>query len=136
MSRNCHVRDFVLSAEVLVLPNTMTSQPTKQKLWGGRFTGKTDPLYAGIEALLLTFTDMILACYRMHAFNQSLKYDRRMHAADIQGSIAYAKALTLIGILTKEEETKIIDGLTVVGTEWNHGVVRCLSALMAFIHGL
>jgi hypothetical protein len=23
----------------------MTDQPTKQKLWGGRFTGKTDPLY-------------------------------------------------------------------------------------------
>lgn len=24
---------------------TMTDAPTKQKLWGGRFTGKTDPLY-------------------------------------------------------------------------------------------
>ena len=23
----------------------MTDAPTKQKLWGGRFTGKTDPLY-------------------------------------------------------------------------------------------
>lgn len=22
----------------------MAAQPTKQKLWGGRFTGKTDPL--------------------------------------------------------------------------------------------
>lgn len=23
----------------------MADMPTKQKLWGGRFTGKTDPLY-------------------------------------------------------------------------------------------
>ncbi|KAJ7774708.1 argininosuccinate lyase [Mycena metata] len=81
-----------------------SQQPTKQKLWGGRFTGKTDPL--------------------MHAFNQSLKYDQRMHAADIKGSIAYAKSLTLVGILTKEEETKITEGLTVVGKEWQDGVFQ------------
>ncbi|KAJ7905380.1 argininosuccinate lyase [Mycena olivaceomarginata] len=79
-------------------------QPTKQKLWGGRFTGKTDPL--------------------MHAFNQSLRYDQRMHAADIKGSIAYAKSLTLVGILTKEEETKITVGLTAVGKEWQDGVFQ------------
>jgi len=79
----------------------MSEQPTKQKLWGGRFTGKTDPL--------------------MHAFNQSLKYDQRMHAADIRGSIAYAKSLTLVGILTKQEEEKIVAGLSVVGKEWQDG---------------
>lgn len=79
----------------------MAGNPAKQKLWGGRFTGETDPL--------------------MHAFNESLKYDRRMHAADIRGSIAYAKALTLVGILTKEEETKIVQGLTAVGKEWESG---------------
>ena len=44
---------------------------------------------------------------RMHEFNQSLRYDKRMYAADIVGSIAYSKALTKVGILTKEEETKI-----------------------------
>lgn len=59
----------------------------------------------------------------MHAFNQSLKYDQRMHAADIKGSIAYAKSLALVGILTKEEEAKIIDGLTTVGKEWQNGTV-------------
>ncbi|GKV58042.1 argininosuccinate lyase [Collybia sordida] len=79
----------------------MAEAPTKQKLWGGRFTGKTDPL--------------------MHAFNQSLKYDQRMSAADIKGSIAYAKSLALVGILTKDEETKITDGLTTVGKEWQDG---------------
>ncbi|EMD38444.1 argininosuccinate lyase [Gelatoporia subvermispora B] len=79
----------------------MTDMPTKQKLWGGRFTGKTDPL--------------------MHEFNQSLRYDQRMHAADIKGSIAYAKALALVGILTEAERQKIVDGLTVVGQEWEAG---------------
>ncbi|KAH7889314.1 putative argininosuccinate lyase [Phlebopus sp. FC_14] len=79
----------------------MADQPTKQKLWGGRFTGKTDPL--------------------MHAFNQSLKYDQRMHAADIRGSIAYAKALTRVGILTPEEESKMVQGLKDVGKEWESG---------------
>ncbi|KAH7923521.1 putative argininosuccinate lyase [Leucogyrophana mollusca] len=79
----------------------MADQPTKQKLWGGRFTGKTDPL--------------------MHAFNQSLKYDQRMHDADIRGSIAYAKALTLVGILTADEEDKMIQGLKSVGQEWTNG---------------
>jgi argininosuccinate lyase len=59
----------------------------------------------------------------MHAFNQSLKYDQRMHAADIRGSIAYAKALTLVGILTKNEEAKITEALKTVGQEWEQGVV-------------
>lgn len=35
-----------------------------KKLWGGRFTGKTDPL--------------------MEKFNESLPFDRRMWAEDIQ----------------------------------------------------
>ncbi|KAG2046806.1 putative argininosuccinate lyase [Suillus hirtellus] len=82
----------------------MADQPTKQKLWGGRFTGKTDPL--------------------MHAFNQSLKYDQRMHAADIRGSIAYAKALRRVGLLTEEEEVKMTQGLDAVGREWATGQFR------------
>jgi argininosuccinate lyase len=59
----------------------------------------------------------------MHAFNQSLKYDQRMHAADIRGSIAYAKALTLVGVLTKDEESKIVRGLIAVEDEWQSGQV-------------
>ena len=59
----------------------------------------------------------------MHAFNQSLKYDQRMHAADIQGSIAYAKALARVGILADEEKDKIVAGLTQVGQEWEQGTV-------------
>lgn len=59
----------------------------------------------------------------MHEFNQSLKYDQRMHEADIQGSIAYAKALQKAGLLTQEEATKIVEGLTQVGEEWKNGSV-------------
>lgn len=59
----------------------------------------------------------------MHEFNQSLRYDRRMYAQDIRGSIAYAKALTLTGLLTKDEEKKLVDGLTAVGKEWENGQV-------------
>jgi len=62
----------------------------------------------------------------MNAFDHSLRYDKRMHAADIRGSIAYAKALALVGILTDDEKTKITDGLKLVGEEWQTGMVRSL----------
>jgi len=59
----------------------------------------------------------------MHAFNQSLKYDKHMHSADIKGSIAYAKALSRVGILTEGEKETLIDGLTTVDKEWEDGIV-------------
>jgi len=46
-----------------------------------------------------------------------------MHAVDIKGSIAYAKALARVGILTNEEKEKIIAGLVQVGEEWELGTV-------------
>ena len=63
----------------------------------------------------------------MHAFNQSLSYDKRMHDADVRGSIAYAKSLCLAGLLTKEEEVEIVDGLERVAKEWREGTVRTSS---------
>ena len=74
---------------------------TKKKLWGGRFTGETDPV--------------------MHAFNESLSYDKRMWAQDIRGSQAYARALVGCGILTSDEASQIVDGLSRVGEEWKNG---------------
>ena len=64
----------------------------------------------------------------MHEFNQSLRYDQRMHAADIAGSIAHAKGLTRVGILTEEEQQKIVDGLKAVEEEWKQGIVSPSSA--------
>lgn len=53
------------------------------KLWGGRFTGKVDPV--------------------MERFNESLSYDKRMYRADVRGSQAYAKGLVEAGVLTQAE---------------------------------
>lgn len=71
------------------------------KLWGGRFTGKTDPL--------------------MEAFNNSIDFDKRMWRVDIAGSIEYAKALARAGILTHAEAQQIEEGLKKVAAEWAAG---------------
>ncbi|KAI9207072.1 L-Aspartase-like protein [Polychytrium aggregatum] len=68
------------------------------QLWGGRFTGKVDPL--------------------MEAFNASLSFDQRMWKADIVGSQAYAKALAKQGIITSEERDALVQGLGKVAKEW------------------
>ena len=77
---------------------------TKKKLWGGRFTGTTDPI--------------------MHAFNESHSYDKRMWAQDIRGSQAYAKALIACGVLSESEAHTIIQGLSSVAEEWKNGSFR------------
>lgn len=66
----------------------------------------------------------------MWEFNQSLRYDKRMHAEDIQGSIAYAKALKLAGVLTNDEMLEIVNGLKQVGEEWNNQQV-CMGSMSA-----
>lgn len=71
------------------------------KLWGGRFTGKTDPL--------------------MEAFNASLPFDQRLWRVDIMGSQAYAHALVDSGLLTESECKAIVDGLDLVAVEWAEG---------------
>ncbi|MDI9547173.1 MAG: argininosuccinate lyase [Chloroflexota bacterium] len=74
------------------------------KLWGGRFTGPTDPL--------------------MEAFDASIGFDRRLWRADIAGSQAYARALGAAGLLTEAEAGEIVDGLARVAAEWEAGAFR------------
>ena len=62
------------------------------KLWGGRFTKETNRL--------------------VHNFNESLSFDRKFYRQDIRGSIAHVKMLAKQGILTREDEKAIIEGLT------------------------
>ena len=71
------------------------------KLWGGRFTGELDAL--------------------MKQFNDSIGFDIRLWEADIQGSIAYAKALAKSGIISKKEAAILVKGLRVVHTEFGAG---------------
>src|SRR5262245_42624891 len=61
------------------------------KLWGGRFTGEADPAF--------------------DKFNASFPFDKRLLAADIEGSQGYAEALFKAGILTSEEAGQIGSGL-------------------------
>ncbi len=61
---------------------------------------------------------------RMHEFNQSLKYDKRMYAADVKGSIAFSKALLKAGILNEHEQQEITRGLKLVEEEWANGTFK------------
>ena len=72
-----------------------------KKLWGGRFTGKTDPL--------------------MEQFNASIVFDKQMWRVDLSGSQAYARALERAGLLTAAEAEQIVDGLEQVAGEWARG---------------
>jgi argininosuccinate lyase len=70
-------------------------------LWGGRFTEETDVL--------------------MRRFGDSIGFDRRLYAADIRGSVAYAGGLARAGLITAEERDRLIDGLEQVRTEFEVG---------------
>uniref|UniRef100_A0A8B9IQQ7 Fumarate lyase N-terminal domain-containing protein n=1 Tax=Anser cygnoides TaxID=8845 RepID=A0A8B9IQQ7_ANSCY len=58
----------------------------------------------------------------MEMLNASIGYDQRLSEVDIQGSMAYAKALEKAGILTKTELEKILSGLEKISEEWSKGV--------------
>ena len=60
-------------------------------MMGGRFVGSTDPI--------------------MEMLSASITYDQRLAEVDVQGSMAYAKALEKAGILSKTELEKILSGL-------------------------
>jgi argininosuccinate lyase len=57
----------------------------------------------------------------MEAFNNSIHFDKRMWRADIDGSIAYARALAAAKLLTAAEAEELVRGLTLVAGEWAAG---------------
>ncbi len=69
------------------------------KPWGGRFAAVNDEL--------------------MERFNASIRFDRRLLSADIEGNIAYARGLGRIGVLNEEECRSIVEGLEQVGQEFS-----------------
>ena len=73
-------------------------------LWGGRFTESTDE--------------------QVRSFGDSISFDHRLHAADIQGSIAYVSALERAGCITCDERDKLIAGLREVRKEFDDGTFR------------
>jgi argininosuccinate lyase len=80
-----------------------------QRTWGGRFTD-------GPAATLRSFT-------------QSVSFDWRLYHHDIAGSIAHAKGLARIGVLTKVEAAKIESGLCAIERDIDAGRFQWDSAL-------
>ncbi|CAK9829127.1 Argininosuccinate lyase [Anthophora retusa] len=77
---------------------TVSCEQACEKLWGGRFIEDTDP--------------------RLHDLNASIGLDKRMYAEDIEGSVAYARAIHAAHLLSDEELRVIVDGLGKVKAEW------------------
>ena len=70
-------------------------------MWGGRFSEPSD---ADLKVL-----------------NDSLRFDKRLYAQDIAGSIAYASAIANAGVIASDEAEVIISGLKRVREEFESG---------------
>lgn len=79
---------------------TDTKKAANQQ-WGGRFSEPVDEFVA--------------------RFTASVEFDQRMAKQDIQGSIAHAKMLTKVGVLTEVERDQIIQGLNEIEQEITSG---------------
>lgn len=77
------------------------SETQTNKTWGGRFTESTDAFVA--------------------AFTASVEFDRRMYRQDIKGSIAHARMLARVGVLSQADCEAIINGLEQIGAEIERG---------------
>ena len=71
------------------------------KPWGGRFEGQTD--------------------HRVEAFTESISFDRRLFEHDIRASIAHARMLAHVGLLTSAECQQIEQGLSEIRAEIEAG---------------
>lgn len=74
------------------------------KLWGGRFTKETNQL--------------------VHNFNASLSFDQKFYRQDIEGSMAHVKMLCKQGILTKDEQNQILEGLEGIRSDIESGALE------------
>jgi len=72
-----------------------------EKPWGGRFSEKTDR--------------------SVEAFTSSINIDKRLYAYDIEGSIAHCKMLASRSIITEEDASSIIQGLSKIKREIERG---------------
>ena len=73
-------------------------------MWSGRFLKELD-----------SFAD---------DFNSSIHFDSRMYAQDIKGSVAHATMLANQGIITQNDLTEIIDGLSSILDDINSGALE------------
>ena len=66
-------------------------------MWTGRFQQETDAL--------------------VRAYGESISFDWRLYAHDIEGSVAHAGALAAAGLITGDERARIEAGLREIGAE-------------------
>ncbi|MBK1692047.1 argininosuccinate lyase [Ectothiorhodospira mobilis] len=79
----------------------MNSKASQDKPWGGRFSEPTDRF--------------------VEAFTASVDFDRRLYRHDIEGSMAHARMLAHVGVLTDAECRQILEGLEAVRAEIESG---------------
>ena len=78
----------------------MSGQPSKT-LWAGRYENQ--------------------AAESLRKLNDSLPFDKRLYAEDVQGSIAWAHALARAGVLPDAEAAQIVIGLVAIEAEFDGG---------------
>ena len=66
-------------------------------------------------------------------FVESISYDNRLYRQDIAGSIAHARMLTKTGLLSDDDETKIVAGLKSIEKDLRRGRSISTRALKTFI---
>jgi argininosuccinate lyase len=71
------------------------------KLWGGRFSEPTDAF--------------------VEAFTASIGFDQRLFDEDITGSIAHARMLARVGVITDDEASRIVRGLEDIRADIERG---------------
>ena len=74
------------------------------KLWAGRLAGQVNE--------------------KLNELNASIGFDSRMYKQDITGSIAHAKMLGRIGVLTAEETCQITEGLAAILNDIDTGAME------------
>lgn len=65
----------------------------------------------------------------LEALNSSIDFDKRLYRQDIEGSIAHAQMLSACGIISKDDEMKIIEGLKKVEDDIAHGTFEFSQSL-------
>ena len=79
----------------------MTDDSSSTKPWGGRFTESTDAF--------------------VEAFTASIDFDQRLYRYDIEGSIAHARMLAHVDIISGAECDSIVAGLEEILKDIEHG---------------
>jgi argininosuccinate lyase len=96
-----HLADWLYCVDTGLLIRIMTQDNSSEKPWGGRFTESTDAF--------------------VEAFTASIGFDYRLYRQDIAGSIAHARMLAHVGIISESEVTKIVDGLETIRLDIEQG---------------